>query len=589
MTHLFSFPGLVAILSAVMFCFPVLSAQEDSAQLTFRKTAYSKKSVQFHTVRKNEAIYGIIRNLPGVTEKDIPRYLQIIKTLNPQVQNWNKIYPGQKIALPSKSDAGAREETNTSSNDSLSTSSGYRTYRVKKGDYLIRIVHRNLNISSNTQQAMLRIKELNPSIRDANLLYPGQVIRLPAGGRQVAAASPPETSGTNEPRPEPEALSDESPAQASETGSASATISEEPSAQPEKTQWPALSPGMKLEIIRHILKQMQGNLMTKGNYYLPISKTAQLTIDCSSIPIAELNDQTTVFLDMKNRSSASLKKLIGSGWSNLHIVNMDAKDDVIVILKKIFGKSKGYEIVPAEKPIVLGAQPEVEIPVDWLINRKGGAKPSKTIQGIRLVYQNRDILPRAITLFARSHSLIITEFSPQTGLASPQEELYSLPPLTVFPKSPAADLGFAMLTYLKLNAERNEEIRIFNLEKDGFDLSLRVDIMVSQDKRKTAIFSRLLPQEFIDELRKTGHELIFIANQDDPATNLEKILRGVNVPFTSGYFLFSGADHRQPPYTIRFKGIKVKNHQDVYVVDFDVDHDLLGLLKEAWSATLVRY
>ena len=68
MRHSFLPAGVCVILSAMTFCFQAISAQEDSAQLTFRKTAVSKKSVQVHTVRENEAIYGIIRNLPGVAE-----------------------------------------------------------------------------------------------------------------------------------------------------------------------------------------------------------------------------------------------------------------------------------------------------------------------------------------------------------------------------------------------------------------------------------------------------------------------------------------------------------------------------------------
>ncbi len=592
MRHSFLPAGIFVILSAMIFCFQAISAQEDSAELTFRKTAHSKKSLLYHTVRENEAIYGIIRNLPGVAEKDIPRYLQMIRELNPEVKNWNKIYPGQKIALPSTSSAGARKEESAAAPKGLSSeASGYRNYQVKKGEYLIRIVHRELRILSNTQPAMLKIKEMNPSIRDANLLYPGQIIRLPKGRIQAKTVPPPPPM--DDPLHAPATQPEEPSAQTGEARPSAYGMPEDPLVQAEKVlsgKMPSLlSSGTKLEIIRHIVKQMQGNLMTKGNYYLPVSKTAQLTIDCSAIPVVELNDQTTVFLDMKNRSNVPLRKLIGSRWKNWHMVKIDAKDDVIVILKKIFEKSKSYELIRAEKPLVVGSPSNVEIPVDWMINRKSAAQPSKTVQALRLVYHNQDVLPPAITHFARANSLVITEFSPRTGLAGRPEELYTLPPLTVLPKSPAGKLCHALLTYLKLPAEKDVEIRVFNIEKDGFNLSITVDVLLVQGEKKTVVLSRSLPEEFIHVLRKSGYELIFVSDQDDPAANLEKILRGVHLPFASGYFLFSGADKNQPPYTIGFQGIKVKTDRDIYVVNFDVHPDLLGLLKEAWSATLVRY
>lgn len=592
MRHSFLPAGVCVILSAMTFCFQAISAQEDSAQLTFRKTAVSKKSVQVHTVRENEAIYGIIRNLPGVAEKDIPRYFQIIRALNPQVKNWDKIYPGQRITLPSTSSAGARKEESAAAPEGLSSgASGYRNYQVKKGEYLIRIVHRELNIHSNTQQAMLKIKEMNPSIRDANLLYPGQIIRLPKGSIQAKTVV--STPQMDDPPHAPATLPEEQSAQTGEARPSAAMMPEDSLAQTEKAasgkMSSPLSSGTKLEIIRHIVTQMQGTLTTKGNYYLPVSKTAQLTIDCSAIPVLELNDQTTVFLDMKNRSDVPLRKLIGSRWKNWHIVKIDAKDDVIVMLKKIFEKSKSYELIRAEKPLAVGSPPDVEIPVDWLINRKTAAQPPKTVQGLRLVYHNQDVLPPAITHFARANSLAITEFSPRTGLAGRPEELYHLSPMTVLPKSPAGELGHALLSYLKLPAEKDAEIRVFNLEKDGFNLSIKADILLARGEKKTVVLSRTLPEEFIHVLRKSGYELIFVSDQDNPATTLEKILRGGNVPFASGYFLFSGTDKNQPPYTIGFQGIKVKADRDIYVVNFDVHPDLLGLLKEAWSATLVRY
>jgi LysM repeat protein len=591
MTYSFLLTGIFAILSAMTFCFQAISAQEDSAQLTFRKTAVSRKAIQYHTVRENEALYGIIRKLPGVAEKDIPRYFQMIKALNSQVKDWDKIYPGQKIALPSKSIAGVQKgETAAASEVHSSGASGDRTYRVKKGDYLIRIVHRKLNTPSNTQQAMLRIKELNPSMKDANLLYPGQVIRLPGDQKQPPISVP---IVTDETRPAPTAQTEDQFPQTDRAGPDAAMMQEEQPALGEKAESgiepSPLSPGAKLEIIRHVVTQMHGNLTTKGNYYLPVSRIAQLTIDCSTIPVLELNDQTTIFLDMKNRSNLPLRKFISSRGSNWHIVKIDIKDDVIVMLKKIFAKSKGYEIIKAEKPLTVDSQPDVEIPVDWLINRKSTAQPPKTIQGLRLVYQNHDFLPRAITHFARANSLILTEFSPSEGLISRQEELYSLPPLKVLPRSPAGDLSLALLSYLKLPAEKDVKIQVFNIEKDGFNLSIKVDVLVVRGEKKTIISSNPLPPEFIQALRRAGHELIFVFDQDDPVTNLEKILRGVNIPFASGYFLFSGTDNNQPPYTIGFQGIKIKTDRDIYVVHFDFYPDLLGLLKEAWSADLVRY
>jgi hypothetical protein len=70
---------------------------------------------------------------------------------------------------------------------------------------------------------------------------------------------------------------------------------------------------------------------------------------------------------------------------------------------------------------------------------------------------------------------------------------------------------------------------------------------------------------------------------------MEKILRGFNFAFTSGYFTFSGLDKNQPPYNFGFSGTKIKTDKDSYVVNFDFNQELRGLMQKTWSANIVRY
>ncbi|PKN05947.1 MAG: hypothetical protein CVU72_06985, partial [Deltaproteobacteria bacterium HGW-Deltaproteobacteria-7] len=413
MKKYFSVP-ILAIVSIMAFHSPVMSAKEDTAQLTFSKTAISKKTVNLYTVQKEDVLSAIVRKIPGVTEKDIPNYYRMIKELNPHIADLDKLQVGQKIVLPGKNIALTEEKTaavDIPANKQSQESAAPQAYRVKKGDSLIRIIHRELHIKSNTQKTMLQIKSLNPSIKDANKIYIGQVIRLPEG--QAVART-----GTQPPQQDTPALS----------------LPEEEQMQTEKTVTGkdsiVLSPEARMAVIRHIFAQMNGTMMTTGNYYLPVSKTEQLTIDCSVIPVLELDDRTTIFLDLENRSNSHLKKILSDHWNNYHLVKIDAKDDIITILKKIFKNTKSYEITKAQKPVTVGSSPPLEIIMDWLINRKIAKQSPSTIQGLRFVYENNSLLPRAIVNYARRHSFMITEISPEKGLVAKPEEIYSLSPMT---------------------------------------------------------------------------------------------------------------------------------------------------------------
>jgi hypothetical protein len=68
---------------------------------------------------------------------------------------------------------------------------------------------------------------------------------------------------------------------------------------------------------------------------------------------------------------------------------------------------------------------------------------------------------------------------------------------------------------------------------------------------------------------------------------MENILRNLNIPFTSGNFIFSGLDKSQAPYTLKFSGTKI--NQNLFVVNFDMDQGLRGLLQEVWSVNIAQY
>jgi LysM repeat protein len=547
----------VFILSGALFYSLALAQTEDTAQLTFSKTAVSKKPAHTYTVQEGDVLSEIINKLPGVTRKNISNYYKTTKDLNPSITDFNKLYVGQKLMLPGKSALKASKKT---------TSTSSQTYRVKKGDSLIRIIRRDLRIKSGsqTQKTLLLLKSLNPEIQDVNRIYIGQIVRLPEGKMLTASGRMPEVSLESE---EPEVK------EAEKVAGKDTVVLPSP---------------VRLQVVKHVITQLNGTLTTDGNYYLPVSGTEQITIDCSVIPVVELENQT-IFLDTGNRSIDHLKKMIHGYWSNYHMIRIDARDDVITTLKKIFNKTRSYEIVKSNKPVSVGSRPSLNVVVDWIISAKNKKTSPSTIQALRFVDANSNLLPRALVKYAAQHSLIITEISSGKGLAEKPEEIYSLPPKTLLPRSPVRDFSHALLASLNIQAEKDVDVKVFDIKHDGYNLSIKADVEATYGGKKYLIFSRNLSPEYINMLQKSGNQLIFVSDRDEPAKNMEKILRGFNVNFTSGNFTFSGLEKNQPPYTLGFSGTRIKTDKELYVVNFDFNNDLRGLMQETWSAGIIQY
>lgn len=560
----------IAVFSFAAIFYQHAFAKEDTAQITLKKTAVSKQHLHKYTVKKGDVISSIIRRIPGITKEDIPDNYRIIKKLNPEIPDLNRLYVGQVLILPGR-DPHSAEGSQVESVQAASVatdSSGSRTYTIKRGDNLTRIIYRELNVKSYAEaiKALRDVKSLNPQIANINKIYSGTTIKLP--GKVSFASIAEEYKETILEKPD------------------SAQTGEKDKLTAEKK---IMAPETRLNVIKHIVSHMNGSVLSTGNYYLPIPKTGQVAIDCARIPVIEFDDQTTVFLDMENRLHDSLKKAIRENWKNFYVVNVDRKDDLITTLRKIIAATKAYGMTKMETPVVVGKQPPLEVIVDWLIVKADAKHTVPLLQGLRLVSAGTPLLPRAVRNYAQRNNLIITEIDLETGVVGKPDEIYFLPPPTVFSRTTAKDFLHGLVVYLGLDAVKDANIKVFDLEKDGFNLSIQADLLIKKPDRTIIVFSRSLPHQFINVLRASGYELAFVNDADLPKITLEKILRILAIPYAYGYFTFSGINKNSGPFAFSFAGTKIKTDKDHYVVEFAIDEGLRGLLVELWSAGVARY
>jgi hypothetical protein len=137
-----------------------------------------------YTVKKNDHIWDILRRRGSLAEQDFPRFVRILKDMNPGVQDVDKIYPEQKILIPlkeipargSRSESGPRYVTIPMIPDVL-----YKGYTVSAGQCLSKILTAHLQVrwEELSNSYFKTFRRLNPKITDLDLIYPGQTIRIP--------------------------------------------------------------------------------------------------------------------------------------------------------------------------------------------------------------------------------------------------------------------------------------------------------------------------------------------------------------------------------------------------------------------------
>jgi len=545
--------GLIAW--AFLFLGPeMLSAKEDSARLYFRKTVAGKQKPGSYVVKRGDCLYRILRRQNiTVSRLQQQNLLRLIRQINPDLKNPNVIYPGQLLILPE------RERTGASAADYPIV-----TYTARKGDTLTRIAIRELDVKpADVYRTLQVIGQLNPEIRNLDRIVPGQALKLPAG--PAASATAREAAGEAAERAIEEKIAGQKPR----------------AALPENC----------LAAIRHILGQMGGYMITTGKYYIPLPHSGQVNIDCTTIPVIELDDGSTILFDINSQLPVMIKRMIQESWKNYFVVTVGSDEGIAQILQKAINASPSYAMSKESKLIVLGSKPEIQLSLDWMITRKKASGRQDYLQGLSFLSDKSQILPTSLTAFAEKSGVGITEILEGCTIVSKPGAGADALDVPVLNTASGKDLVQALLIALGYTTTRDDDVGIFDPAKDGLNLTIKADLLVTAGDKRFLFHWRKLPSEFTDILKKGGTEVVLIAADESNRTIIEKTLRALNIPFSFNRPVYSLSEQGDRVRgIINFPALRVEREpKPLYLIDFDMDRDIYWLLHNRWEVNVLKY
>ena len=538
------------LLLAVLFSSP-LQAREDNARLLFQKTAGGGKT-RVYVVKKGESIGSILRSQPGYA----PVSRALIRSLNADILDLNRIYPGQRIVLPIPSLLDPPEPTSVNRGESTPPV----LYRVREGDSISRIILSELNVKpAEVLPAYRLIRKLNPEIPELNRIQVGQTLRLPPAPARSAVlpaiplktAAPPKMSGA-----EAAAIADS-----------------------------------LLGIIRPVINQMRGTVTVTGSYFIPLQETTQITIDCSQIPVVELDDGTTALLDYGDLLSENLKGLIRQSWKNYVFLTAEDFRDGLGGLLGIIRHSQNYTMVRTDKPMELTAKPEIRIFSDWIIRGKETAGGVTYRQVLFLLDPGERPFPAEARAFLEKSGVAVTEIIEDRAVSSLETPPALRPAIADLRALKGIALAERLLATLGETPIRNAEVVVFDQARNGFNLSVTADLLIRKGEKRFILHTKRLPEQFVQILREAGTEVLPIGEKDQGRALIEGVLQGLGIPVSFGHFSFRiPEEDKRPRLTASFSALRAMNEgEPIYLIDFDVPPAVLPFLNGRRGGRVVRY
>ena len=538
---------LVVIVLLVLVDPPAAFSREDTAYISFKRVGVSRHYADPYIVKKGEYLFEIIRGKYNVSEGDIYRILELVKRFNPQMKDMNVLYPGQKLLLPRKRSSGAVGGVHPSSRalPGGETEGVILKYAVKSGDNILGIIHKKFGGPRKRIYTILAlVKRLNPRLKDLDSIYPGQILRFPSAARREARPSP--------------------------AGSRDITIPED----------------RILTVIRHIVDRMYGSIVTDGSYCIPVPPSGEVKVDCSRVPVIEIDGGNTVLLDLSNRIPVELKRVIESTWKNYRVIGVKKREGISSLLERIMDAVGVYHLEKINRYEEIGDNPGIRVFVEWLVSKKSEVAASGRY-AFNFVTTASDLLPLSVRAYVERDGLEIIEIMDGLGIAG-NEKIYQSPPVQVLGSESGVALADSLLRMLGYSPVRDSEISI--LSGDGLSLSMKTDLLLNVEGTRVIVTSNRISDRVRQFLEERGDRIVFVPERRGKGEVIEDIVRAMKIPYSRGVFkFFFSQDTGKERGNISLPALRLEGGRALYLVDYDVDRDIYGLLNKEWKVTLVRY
>ena len=550
--------------------------KEDTAHLSFKKTAVLEEKPGTYIVKKDEWIFDIIRKKFGGSDKKILKILEQVKHLNPEIKDLHRICPGQKLLLPGKDaplETDLASKKTSQKHASLKKNSSVKKeavskYVVKEGESLSDIIQNELKASrDDIYQILWTVKRLNPNIENLNRIYKGQKLLLPLIKKDISPAVVGDHTGKKVIKKEK-------------------VTREKRVVKKEKV----IAPEKQIAVIRYILSRINGSIISKGNYYIPLLPSGQITIDCSIVPVVEFDDGMTVLLDMSGRLPEKLIQVIELTWKNYAVINVAKDRELPSVLEKVINASGDYSFKEIGNYVKIGDHPAISVFTDWIVSKKISKDKKPYSFGIKRVEHRSALLPGNIRKYADEKGFEVIELLNESEIEGIRDTYASLD-VPALKSDTNVVLAESLLMALGYSPLRNPEVKIYNMKEHGFKLSMKVDLLLKINDRQIIIHSGKIPQQFTDVLKKRGTEVVFISKGNKKEKVFEKVLHATGTTFLRDKFSFSFSKwNGKNGGEILISALRIKGkHGLLYFIDQEIDKGIYGLLHEKWGVNLVKY
>lgn len=512
-----------------------------------------------HRVAKGDTLTRLLA-ARGVSRRDLPKYLDVVKKLNESVRDVNRILLGSTILLPT-------------------------------GNYFDKEIAKAAPAELPKEIPKEAPKEVP---KEAPKVLPETVKETPAELPKKAAPPPKEAL------PEPQvALTKEAPPAAKAKEVPQVALTKEVPPEPVKAVDAPAKPEAQLRVplvpqaaapavevrprpakpempakeepvlappkppYRGMLADLLAGLGEKwadrGTLYLPVPSGGEVVLSLEDFPVARFSNGTQVLIDSRGALPANIRALIMETWKNYRVVSMEGTRDAWEIVHRLL-RASGYHSVKEgiDRPLVIGEEVSVTLPARWVVLRTSESLLSGEVILIKEVPEKPSGGLAAVLRYADRVGIRVLPFATDPGALEgflvgfgDPGEAGDPPPRLAAPAGGLPALDFA-LDFLGIPRKEGERLKIGG-KGDPFQLVVQPErLFETGGKRYIADTGRMAPA-LKALLRDSGYRIFPVPKEDTGKGIFQRVLKEAGISSEARRdFLLAGGE--KEGYSVRATG-----------------------------------
>ncbi len=480
-----------------------------------------------YVVQKDDWVFKLFRQKGEISNTDFPEFLRIFKRLNPHIHDMDMIRPGQHILIPLKKvDQNELSEqssgvvtipylTNATLPDNATKDS--TDYRVKKGDCVSILISQKYGSygSPAYQEGEKLFRLMNPQIENLNLIYAGQMIRLPDPKNQNQPPSqPPIDTAAIQQTPERDRLESSVAFDEKIPLSSGVNNGKEPSDSP----------------LSKVASILDAKLFNKGYYYLPRPGQKDFKVDLSQTPFIKLEDGKRVLFTSGDENQSADIMMLKSFWKDMVVINVAPDDSLEKVFDTVFGSLEGAAIKHRLSFSDHGV--DVDVQGRWIIE-----KPSKNGEAIRhlcitVIDDLKERTPQSIIRYLDQNNIIIKEILIGKNIKEPKSNVSRF---NIADKNldiiDASDHEMFVKNFLIAMGYRYSPNSNISFQYAGIQIDATSNLATKSNDNLFYIDFGTFYGDAIQSIEKSGYSIIQIKNNDSLGDIIQKLLGAMNTSF----------------------------------------------------------